>query len=189
MRRSGVVLLAVALAFLTACSRDRDPVEEAVVRPNMIMDFGFLYAKNCAGCHGKDGKGGVAIALGRSGLPGHRRRCHYSARYRQWGPRNVHACVRATRRRNVDRRSNQCCRQGNPGAMGQTGCGERRSPALRTQNTRRCETRSGSLRYVLLIVPRSGRARWLEGQFDRGSGLSFHGERSKSSYHGYCGPS
>ena len=80
-----MMLLAVALAFLTACSRDRDPVEEAVVRPNMIMDFDFLYAKNCAGCHGADGKGGVAIALGRSGLPGHRRRCHDSACYRQWG--------------------------------------------------------------------------------------------------------
>jgi cytochrome c oxidase cbb3-type subunit 3 len=59
----GVVLLTVAFAFLTACSRDHDPIEEQVVRPNMIMDFGFLYAKNCAGCHGKDGKGGVAIAL------------------------------------------------------------------------------------------------------------------------------
>ncbi len=61
--RCGLVVLTVALGFLTACSREHDPVEEQVVRPNMIMDFGFLYAKNCAGCHGKDGKGGVAIAL------------------------------------------------------------------------------------------------------------------------------
>jgi mono/diheme cytochrome c family protein len=28
------------------------------------MDFNFLYATNCAGCHGPDGKGGVAIGLG-----------------------------------------------------------------------------------------------------------------------------
>jgi cytochrome c oxidase cbb3-type subunit III len=58
-----VTLLAAALAVLTACSSDHDPVEEQVVRPNMIVDFNFLYSKNCAGCHGPDGKGGVAIAL------------------------------------------------------------------------------------------------------------------------------
>ena len=28
------------------------------------MDFHLLYAKNCAGCHGPEGKGGAAIALG-----------------------------------------------------------------------------------------------------------------------------
>ena len=58
-----VMLVAASLAALTACSRDHDPVEEAVVRPNKIVDFNILYSKNCAGCHGPDGKGGVAIAL------------------------------------------------------------------------------------------------------------------------------
>jgi mono/diheme cytochrome c family protein len=28
------------------------------------MDFSLLYAQNCAGCHGADGKGGAAIGLG-----------------------------------------------------------------------------------------------------------------------------
>ncbi|HST10658.1 MAG TPA: c-type cytochrome [Terriglobales bacterium] len=28
------------------------------------MEFGTLYAQNCAGCHGADGRGGAAIALG-----------------------------------------------------------------------------------------------------------------------------
>ena len=28
------------------------------------MDFDFLYARNCSGCHGPDGKGGAAIGLG-----------------------------------------------------------------------------------------------------------------------------
>jgi mono/diheme cytochrome c family protein len=28
------------------------------------LDASVLYAKNCAGCHGRDGKGGAAIALG-----------------------------------------------------------------------------------------------------------------------------
>jgi mono/diheme cytochrome c family protein len=28
------------------------------------MDFSFLYARNCSGCHGPDGKGGAAVPLG-----------------------------------------------------------------------------------------------------------------------------
>ncbi len=32
--------------------------------PDSVMDFGRLYARNCSGCHGQDGKGGAAIALG-----------------------------------------------------------------------------------------------------------------------------
>ena len=31
--------------------------------PNQISDFRILYAENCAGCHGGDGRGGAAIAL------------------------------------------------------------------------------------------------------------------------------
>ena len=61
--RVRAILFAAALGVLAGCSSDRERVEEAVVRPSMIMDFSFLYGKNCAGCHGKDGKGGVAIAL------------------------------------------------------------------------------------------------------------------------------
>jgi len=33
------------------------------VAPNQISDFGTLYAQNCAGCHGAEGRGGAAIAL------------------------------------------------------------------------------------------------------------------------------
>src|SRR5262249_54073370 len=31
--------------------------------PSEILEFGTLYADNCAGCHGPDGRGGAAIAL------------------------------------------------------------------------------------------------------------------------------
>ena len=31
--------------------------------PNQVLDFGTLYAENCAGCHGAEGRGGAAIAL------------------------------------------------------------------------------------------------------------------------------
>jgi mono/diheme cytochrome c family protein len=33
------------------------------VVPGEISDFNALYAQNCAGCHGSEGKGGAAIAL------------------------------------------------------------------------------------------------------------------------------
>ncbi len=32
--------------------------------PGEISDFNVLYGENCAGCHGPDGRGGAAIALG-----------------------------------------------------------------------------------------------------------------------------
>jgi cytochrome c oxidase cbb3-type subunit III len=31
--------------------------------PSDVVDFGTLYAENCAACHGPDGRGGAAIAL------------------------------------------------------------------------------------------------------------------------------
>ena len=34
-----------------------------VLAPKEILAFGTLYAENCAGCHGGDGRGGAAIAL------------------------------------------------------------------------------------------------------------------------------
>jgi cytochrome c oxidase cbb3-type subunit 3/ubiquinol-cytochrome c reductase cytochrome c subunit len=31
--------------------------------PDQVLDFGTLYAENCAGCHGAQGRGGASIAL------------------------------------------------------------------------------------------------------------------------------
>jgi mono/diheme cytochrome c family protein len=59
----GATLLAVTLAATAACG-PRNPADVQVVRPNKIMDFNVLYARNCSGCHGPDGKGGAAIELG-----------------------------------------------------------------------------------------------------------------------------
>jgi cytochrome c oxidase cbb3-type subunit III len=35
-----------------------------VLAPSQILDFAILYAQNCSACHGADGKGGAALALG-----------------------------------------------------------------------------------------------------------------------------
>jgi cytochrome c oxidase cbb3-type subunit 3 len=57
------IVLAVSLAVMTGCGT-RNPSDVPVVRPDKIMDFTLLYAGNCSGCHGRDGKGGAATGLG-----------------------------------------------------------------------------------------------------------------------------
>jgi cytochrome c oxidase cbb3-type subunit III len=57
------VVLAVSLAVITGCGT-RNPADVPVVPPGKIMDFTLLYAGNCSGCHGPDGKGGAATGLG-----------------------------------------------------------------------------------------------------------------------------
>jgi mono/diheme cytochrome c family protein len=34
-----------------------------ILAPNEVLEFGTLYAENCAGCHGAEGRGSAAIAL------------------------------------------------------------------------------------------------------------------------------
>jgi len=36
---------------------------EVPIVPSDVLDFKILYAQNCSGCHGPEGKGGAAIAL------------------------------------------------------------------------------------------------------------------------------
>lgn len=62
-------LVSIALLATTACgtrdfASERPTAESQIIPPDKIMDFHFLYGSNCAGCHGVDGKGGAAIALG-----------------------------------------------------------------------------------------------------------------------------
>jgi cytochrome c oxidase cbb3-type subunit III len=59
-----IVAVATVLACVACSSSPRAYRPEPTVEtPNDVVDFKQLYAQNCAGCHGADGKGGAAIAL------------------------------------------------------------------------------------------------------------------------------
>jgi mono/diheme cytochrome c family protein len=53
------------LVLLSACSTPNGQPQKGSepVAPNQVVDFGTLYAQNCAACHGAEGRGGASIAL------------------------------------------------------------------------------------------------------------------------------
>ena len=64
MRRAA--LFAAALGAACGCSRGppgRPSPDEVVQRPTQVLDFAVLYANNCSGCHGVEGRGGPAVPL------------------------------------------------------------------------------------------------------------------------------
>jgi cytochrome c oxidase cbb3-type subunit 3 len=59
------VLVALAAILVSGCGtpHGQPSKDSEVLAPNEVLEFGTLYAENCAGCHGADGRGGAAIAL------------------------------------------------------------------------------------------------------------------------------
>jgi cytochrome c oxidase cbb3-type subunit III len=58
------VFAVLSMLAATGCGITEAPrVDSPVVRPDKMVDFNQLFSENCAGCHGQDGKGGLAIAL------------------------------------------------------------------------------------------------------------------------------
>jgi mono/diheme cytochrome c family protein len=57
--------MTLAALCLWGCSNapGRPKPDSIHIDPDQNIDFGLLYGQNCAGCHGPDGKGGVAMAL------------------------------------------------------------------------------------------------------------------------------
>ena len=54
----------VALMFSGCGSPHGQPrAGSDTLAPSQVLDFATLYAENCAGCHGAEGRGGAAIAL------------------------------------------------------------------------------------------------------------------------------
>ena len=58
-------LAVLSLGLLSACSTAHGQPESnsEPIAPNQVLAFATLYAENCAGCHGAEGRGGASIAL------------------------------------------------------------------------------------------------------------------------------
>jgi cytochrome c oxidase cbb3-type subunit III len=56
---------ALGTVLLSGCSspHGRPRKGSEALAPNEVLEFGALYADNCAGCHGEQGRRGAAIAL------------------------------------------------------------------------------------------------------------------------------
>lgn len=65
LRHLRVLAPLAAAAVLAGCaaSPGRPRPGSEIPAPNDVVEFSVLYAQNCAGCHGAQGKGGAAIAL------------------------------------------------------------------------------------------------------------------------------
>jgi cytochrome c oxidase cbb3-type subunit III len=57
--------LMLGALLLSGCdfSHGQPGKDSETLAPDEIVDFKILYAENCAGCHGAEGRGGAAIAL------------------------------------------------------------------------------------------------------------------------------
>jgi cytochrome c oxidase cbb3-type subunit 3 len=55
----------LAAIFLAGCGAPHGQPRSGseVLAPNEVLEFGPLFAENCAACHGAEGRGGAAIAL------------------------------------------------------------------------------------------------------------------------------
>jgi len=63
-RRTSIAICVATLAFCVGCRPPGKPTAADVeLKPEEVRDFAVLYGQNCAGCHGQDGKGSVALAL------------------------------------------------------------------------------------------------------------------------------
>ena len=56
--------LTVVLAMTSCTTPGWRDTETHVLGPAEVSDFGLLYAQNCSGCHGVDGRGGLTVGLG-----------------------------------------------------------------------------------------------------------------------------
>jgi len=61
---SAILVTTLAVLFVSCGTPPGQPRAGSIaLAPNEVVEFDALYANNCAGCHGDNGRGGPAIAL------------------------------------------------------------------------------------------------------------------------------
>jgi cytochrome c oxidase cbb3-type subunit III len=62
---TSLMLAVCTLMICAGCNRlpGKPGPDSEIIPPDQVMEFNVLYASNCAGCHGSNGKGGAAVAL------------------------------------------------------------------------------------------------------------------------------
>lgn len=60
----GLAVLSMLLSGCSSSPHGQPQKDSEAVAPDQILEFATLYSQNCAGCHGAQGRGGAAIALG-----------------------------------------------------------------------------------------------------------------------------
>jgi cytochrome c oxidase cbb3-type subunit III len=63
--RHSIFALFPMLSMLSCSAPGHHAAEQTVIRPSEVTDFRLLYAQNCSGCHGPDGQGALAVAIGK----------------------------------------------------------------------------------------------------------------------------
>jgi cytochrome c oxidase cbb3-type subunit III len=65
LARAALLATIAATLFLCSCADlpGKPAANSIPIQPNDVLNFDALYAQNCAGCHGQNGKGGAAIGL------------------------------------------------------------------------------------------------------------------------------
>ena len=105
MNRLRYLCASAALSLLlSACSspHGQPQRDSEAVAPNQVLDFTTLYAQNCAGCHGAQGRGGAAISLADPVYLAIVDEACNAQSHRQRRTRNLDAGFRSERRRNAD---------------------------------------------------------------------------------------
>ena len=147
-----------AIPLLSGCAAA--PGRRAKVRRRCAdRDHGIptLYAENCAGCHGPEGKDGAAIALADPVFLA----IADDASIRRASPTAYpapDAGFRAERRRHAHRQADRCDRARDP-LLGEAGITSATHPPSYAAEVLAIPARRGRIRHVLLVVPWPGRTR------------------------------
>ena len=185
MRFRHLVIGIASLAALVLCGCSGVPRGAATIEvpivPSDISDFKILFAQNCSGCHGPEGKGGAAIALADPVYLAVADDVSGSARGSERNRRDGNACLRAKCWRNAHQQTDRCDRQRYSRALVEAGYFERRKPTpVLFIRAWKSLARIGGVRQLLFFVSWCRGPRRRKGELNRKWVVSCPTKRSRT---------